>query len=104
MKKSNLRSGMLVTLRNGETYYVMLNTGLLGNQENVLVNKVGHNTGWMSLRDYAEDMTNHDDPDSIFPSTPEEDRLWDIMKVEATVGAGYLCMRHYYKTIWTREE
>ena len=104
MKKSDLRSGMLVTLRNSETYYVMLNTGMLGSQADVLVHKVGHDTGWMSLRDYAEDMTHHDDPDAIFPNTPEEDQMWDIMKVEATTHAGYLCMSHYYKTIWTREE
>ena len=104
MKKSDLRSGMLVTLRNSETYYVMLNTGLPGDQADVLIHKVGHDTGWMSLRCYDEDMTHHDDPDCIFPLTHEEDRMWDIMKVESTAAAGYLCMRHYYRTVWERKE
>ena len=103
MNKSDLRSGMLVTLRNNDTYYVMLNTGLLGNQADVLVHKVGDGTGWMPLRDYAEDMTHHSDPDDIFPSTPEEDRMWDIMQVSVPRSAAYLCDRRYYRSIWTRE-
>lgn len=37
MKKSDLRTGMLVTIRNGDYYYVALNTGFGGEQENVLV-------------------------------------------------------------------
>lgn len=104
MIKSDLRSGMLVTLRNGETYYVMLNTGLPGRMNDVLVHRVGDDTGWMTLRNYAEDMTHHDDPDDIFPATPEEDRMWDIVQVDACRFASDLCTRKHYRTIWKREE
>ena len=24
--------------------------------------------------------------------------------LEATASAGYICMRHYYRTVWEREE
>lgn len=104
MKKSDLRSGMLVTLRNNNAYYVMLNTGLPSDHADVLVRKVGHDTGWMSLRYYDEDMTYHDNPNDIFSPTPEEDRMWDIMKVESTDAPGHICMRHYYRTVWERKE
>lgn len=102
MNKSDLRSGMLVTLRNNETYYVMLNTGLWGRMNDVLCHKVGDDTGWMPLSDYAEDLTHHDDPDAIFPNTPEEDRMWDIVQVAMCSTASALCTRKHYKTIWTR--
>lgn len=100
MMKSDLRSGMLVTLRNKNTYYVMLNTGLVGDQNDVLVNKVNGLIGWMPLRNYDEDMQYHDDPDLPFPNTEDEDRSWDIVQVEAVYHASSLCERKYYKTIW----
>lgn len=107
MKKSDLRTGMRVTLRNGETYYVMLNTGLSSNQGDVLIHKVGHDTGWMPLCQYDDDMLFHDDPDSGFLfdlSEENEEREWDIMKVETVRMASSLSVPSHYKTAWTLEE
>lgn len=105
MRKSDLRTGMRVTLRNKNTYYVMLNTGLYGEQENVLIHKVGKDTGWLPLNRYAEDMTFHnDDEDDIFPPAPTLDPNWDIVEVEAVHEAAYLTMANNYETIWEREE
>ena len=110
MTKGDLRSGMLVTLRNNENYYVMLNTGLSGDQADVLVHRItDDDTGWMSLRTYCEDMTYHDDdPDDIFADilapNPEMDRQWDIVKVSAPINACDICTRKHYKTIWERND
>lgn len=106
MKKSDLRTGMFVTLRNKESYYIMLGTGLGFTQDDVLVHKVGSGTGWMPLCQYDNDMLYHDDPDGIFPSASEEDdRLWDIMRVDACREAAYLFQpSNHYRTIWKREE
>ena len=106
MKKSDLRTGMIVTLRNKESYYVMLNTGLSGNQADVLVHKVGNCTGWMPVCQYDDDLLYHDDPDGIFPSASEEDdRPWDIMQVNACREAAYLFLpSNHYRPIWKREE
>lgn len=105
MKKSDLRTGMLVTLRNKESYYVMLNTGLSDNKEDVLVHKVGNCTGWMPLCQYDNDLLYHDDPDGIFPSESEEDDgSWDIMQVDACQEAVDLFRSSCYYKIWTREE
>lgn len=103
MNKSDLRTGMLVTLRNNENYYVMLNTGTSGDMEGVLVHRIGQDTGWMSLREYTDDMTHHTDPDDIFPSTPEEDRMWDIVRVECVRHACELYDTRRYKTLWERK-
>ena len=106
MKKSDLRTGMLVTLRNNIPYYVMLNTGMVADQDNVIVHKYGRDdVGWMPLCDYDDDLCFHDRPDGIFPpNTPEEDRLWDIIKVECVSCASALFTGTHYKTIWEREE
>lgn len=112
MKKSDLRTGMLVTLRNKNSYYVMLNTGISGNQADVLIHKVGNDIGWMPLCQYDSDLLYHDDPYEIFPSAselvypcPEDDRLWDIMQVDACREAVYLFQpSNHYRTIWKREE
>ena len=104
MNKSDLRSGMFVTLRNNNAYYVMLNTGFFGDQADVLVRYANGETNWMPLCRYDEDMTYHDDPDRIFPSTPEEDREWDIVKVQGTVAACWVWILSHYRTLWTREE
>lgn len=104
MKKSDLRTGMLVTLRNKESYYVLLNTGLCAGQQDILAHNVGDETGWLSLCNYADDLTYHDDPDGIFPSTPEQDRWWDIMEIAIAPSAGTICNRKGYRSAWTREE
>lgn len=105
MKKSDLRTGMIVTLRNGETYHVLLHTGFGGEQENVLVHKIGTDTGWMPLRPYDEDMKYHDnDNESIFTNDPKDDPNWDIMQVEAVREAAYVLTGRHFKTIWERKE
>lgn len=105
MKKSDLRTGMRVTLRNGNTYYVMLGTGLAPNQEDVLVHKVGDDTGWMPLCQYDSDMRYHEEPDDILPCSSEEnDRMWDIMTVESARNAWCLFMPQRYLIIWERKE
>ena len=105
MKKSDLRTGMLVTLRNKESYYVMLNTGMGREQENVLIHKVGKDTGWMPLSSYDEDMFFHDEPDDIIPSAFEEsNREWDIVRIYGCSEAAWLYCRDTYKLIWEREE
>ena len=104
MNKSDLRTGMLVTLRNDESYYVMLDTGLFGDQEGVMVHRIGQDTGWLSLRDYADDLTHHSDPNDIFPFTPEEDRMWDIVLIEGVRLACELYDTRKYKTIWERND
>lgn len=106
MNKSDLRTGMRVTLRNCESYYVMLNTGLRGEQENVLIHKIGKDTGWLPLNRYADDMSYHDDDDDdpIFPHDPEYDKCWDIVKVDAVDEAAYLTMVCNYRTVWERKE
>lgn len=109
MTKSDLRTGMLVTLRNLETYYVLLNTGLSGKQGDILAHNCGDDTGWMPLSGYHDDLTYHDDdPDDIFADIlapdPEVDREWDIMKVSAPRGASAICNRKHYKTVWERGE
>ena len=101
MNKSDLRTGMLVTLRNNNTYYVMLDTGLTRYYLNdVLVHRVGHETGWLSLMNYNDDLTYYDDP-----GDPDEDRMWDIVQVDACSNAAYLFLpQGNYRTIWKREE
>ena len=105
MKKSDLRTGMRATLRNGRTYYVMLGTDLDYDQKDVLVRKIGSDTGWMPLCQYDDDMRFHDEPDDILPSMPEENnRMWDIMMVEAVRKAECLFMPHDYLIVWERKE
>ena len=104
MNKSDLRSGMIVTLRNRNHYMVLLNTGMTGDMEDVLIHKIGDDIGWMPLSEYADDLTFHDPGDGIFPPTPESDQDWDIVRVEAAREAAYLSLHKHYKTIWTREE
>lgn len=105
MKKSDLRTGMLVTLRNGNAYYVMLGTGLGGEQENVLIHKVGKDTGWMSLRNYDDNLLFHDIDDGILPvNSEEEDREWDIVRVDVCSQAASLCCPSQYRVAWQRSD
>lgn len=105
MKKSDLHTGMLVTIRNGDYYYVALNTGFGGEQENVLIHKVGKDTGWLALRNYDDNLLFHDIDDDILPTHSEEDdREWDIIRVDACSGAGSLYCPNRYRVIWERSE
>ena len=107
MNKSDLRTGMMVTLRNGGRYYILLNTGMLGEMNDVLVRRSGDDLGWMPLRNYSEDLLFHDDDpdpvldDSLFPD--ETDREWDIMEVHAVNEPCYIGIRSRYKLRWKRD-
>ena len=52
MKKNDLRTGMVVKLRSGQKYIVLMNTGLKGEEENVLF----CNGKWLSLDWFDDDM------------------------------------------------
>lgn len=111
MNKSDLRTGMLVTLRNKEQYYVMLNTGFYSKANDILLKRYGKSEiGWMSLADYTDTLEYHSDPDDIFADllpferTQELDRMWDIVSVAAVHGPTDLCITDRYETIWHREK
>lgn len=106
MNKSDLRTGMMVTLRNGGTFYILLNTGMLGEMNDVLVRRSGNDMGWMPLRNYSEDLRHHDAPGHIFDEDllPDEtDRDWDIMEVYAVKAPCYIGIRSRYKLHWKRD-
>lgn len=107
MTKSDLRTGMLVKTRSNDYYYVMLNTNLPGDEENILLHKCGDSMGWMPLSQYHEDLTFHSMPDDVFdfPSDPDVDRAWDIVQVLAVNHAVSLLrpLKNYH-TIWERTE
>lgn len=96
MNKFNLRTGHVVTLRNGETYMVFRNC-MYHNGKDVLVNK--HNS-WFRLSDFKDDLT-FDDNTAYSNYT----RDWDIMKVETTLHP-YALVEDYGKgkVIWERQE
>ena len=82
MKKDDLRTGMTVQLRNGERYIVLTNTGLCGDEENVMY-RYGK---WLSLEWYDKDMkaSGRCDPFShlvIRPGCCYQNSDYDIMKV-----------------------
>ena len=108
MKKSDLHTGMLVTLRTGDEYYVMLNTGsFISREKDILLKRYSkEEMGWLSLDNYADDLTNHTDPDDMFAefATPEDDAKWDIVKVSAANKPADLCIPDRYKIIWIRKE
>lgn len=109
MKVSDIRTGMRVTLRNGETYYAMLNCGLPGmghcNENNVLVHRVGNSTGWMPLDYYNDNLEYHDqDGDFITDEFNDLESAWDIVKVEAVNYAAALFCNDTYHTIWERSD
>lgn len=74
MKKSDLKTGMIVETRGRRRYIVLLETGLPGRENNILCNK----DGWNPLSSYDEDMKN-----SI-------DRGFDIVRVWKPEIAAYV--------------
>ena len=105
MKKSDLRTGMIVTLCNGEYYYVMLNATHPHSGCDILVHRYGDSIGWMPLERYDDNLCYHDDPDGIFPpDTPENQAKWDIAKVEEAADILWLFSSRTdkHKTIWER--
>lgn len=103
--KSDLRTGMYVTLRNGESYYVMLNTSL--EHGDIMIQKCGQQMEWMPLKNYDDQLCYHDDPDDVLtdifgPDTPENQAEWDIVKVQSAPNVLYICTGIDYNTIWER--
>ena len=72
MKKSELKTGMIVKLRNGDYYVVMLNTGFTFSSasKNVLVG-LTKSYSWLTLNDY----------DDYLRMREEEFKCFDIMEV-----------------------
>ena len=95
MKKSNLRTGHVVTLRNGDSYMVFRNC-MYHNAKDIIVNK---NNSWFYLNDFNEDLTfNDEEAWCIKP------HIWDIVKVETT-SHPYALVKEFgtNKTVWKEE-
>jgi len=103
MKKSDLKTGMMVKLRNGRSYLVLLETSMIGDRKDILFGGTGH---WMPLSDYNSDMHcfphdiwNDDDYDSR-----KIDSSFDIMKVYEPVFPCFVGNSGKCKLIYDREE
>ena len=96
MNKFCLKTGHVVTLRNGESYMVFRNC-MYHNAKDVLVNK---DKSWFRLSDFKDDLTFDDS--SEFINYP---RNCDIMKVETTEHP-YSLVENYgkKKVVWERHE
>ena len=81
-KKSDLRTGMKVTLRNGNEYIVLLNCKhRRSNNKDILVGyKNCNNCDWIPLDNYNEDLTYSDKGCKFF----------NIVKVEECEHLGFL--------------
>lgn len=111
MKKSSLRTGMIVTLRNKEQYYVMLNTCIHGRENDILLKRYSKaEIGWMPLSEYTDTMEYRSDPDGVFADlmpferTQELDRMWDIVCVASAYNPTDLCIPDRYTTLWERKD
>lgn len=100
MTKTELKTGMIVMIRNGNQYLVLKDTDMKSSDfgsPNILVgiNNKGsiHKIGWLSLDAYEEDLTRKE-------SLTNE---WDIMEVLRTDRADDVGSPEQYKTIWYRE-
>lgn len=67
MKKSDLKNGAIVELRNGDKYILLFNCCKYGNKENLFISL--EDGGYLQLSDYNEDLKDCDDND------------YDIMKL-----------------------
>lgn len=99
MKKSDLKTGMIVVTRDGEKYMVMLNveyatiTSILS-KPNVIVSE----SGWMSLDNYFDDLKSLANGDEF-----------DIVAVYSPLMAASLWRKNLsdsgdWKCVWKREE
>lgn len=95
MNKSDLKTGMVVEVKNGEKYLVMLNA------ENKSMSLINFNGGFMSLDDYDESLNcvNGDDVDE-----------WSVIKVyslEKNISVIFSCTNRVIKNakvLWERRE
>lgn len=96
MNKFSLKTGHIVTLRNGKTYMVFRNC-MYHDGKDVLVDK---NNGWFNLDNFNEDMTFNER--NLLIDNPKK---WDIMKVAKTAHPFDL-VREYGNVIviWERQE
>ncbi|MBR4696167.1 MAG: hypothetical protein IKO94_08810 [Selenomonadaceae bacterium] len=104
MRKSDLRTGMAVFVREHGWHYVLLNVDTWGSssrEKDVLVHHKGH-AMWISLRKYGEDLRYHGIKNDLW--TEEDDRGFDIMEVRVAPFVVELFKLGEYKTIWKREE
>lgn len=113
MKKSDLKTGMIVTIRLGERYVVMKDTLLEGDDKDVLIN-LRIPGSWMPLNSYNEDLTAIDkEDDDIFVGANTLYKVvgantlykdFDIIRVEAPLNPAGInsVISPFVKTIWTR--
>lgn len=96
MTKSELKTGMMVTLRNGEKYLVFKNIQTGYALGDVIVSLDGQN--WDDLNSYKEDLTYEDDFENH----------WDIMKVSQLFHPKTFLDLNYGsgsdETLWQRNE
>lgn len=97
---------MLVTLRNGLQYYVLIGTGMGGYSEDVLARRCGNHTGWLTMTHYTDDLEylEHEvDPYFEKPDYFDRDELWDIVSVATVSKPSELCASSRYRTVWERK-
>ena len=95
-KKSDLKTGMYITLRNGGKYIVMLNVEHSYPDDKDLLIGVNDNklNGWIKLSTYTEDLLDVDG-----------DKRFDIMEVEKCNHLGWLFNNTAeFISIYKREE
>lgn len=98
MRKSDLKSGMLVFCKNRMRFFVVKDTGMENADDasdNVLVGIYDDDgslgDGWMDLNEYEEDLTFKEDSD------------FDIVAVYKVDSAYRIGNFDYYKKLWIRE-
>ena len=87
MKKSELKTGMIVEVRHGKRFMVMLN--YLDGED--ILSGVDYSTDWVYLSDYREDLT-----------TPS--RTWKIVKVYEPKFRGIPNAEGELALLWERKE
>lgn len=89
MRKKDLKTGMVVEVRGGQEYLVMLNHCI--KNRDVLICRSG--LGWNSLSDLNDDL--------IFVDRDSKDSVWDIVKVFEPL---FFSKNSSLNLIWCREE
>lgn len=107
MKKSDLKTGMIVECRNGELYMVLIGTGCKYEDNNILWRAHGF---WMPLSNYSEDMLNipDDDKTDFLKISKEKQaeiaREFDIIKVYQASCSAYIGSLDRCKLVYDRNE
>lgn len=95
MKKSDLKNGAIVEIRNGDKYILLFNCCKYGNKENLFISL--NNGGYLNFSNYNENLNDCDGKD------------YDIMKVCQNAYVGNNIRSHVLKQgeddwTWVREE